>query len=215
MCIRDSTYPAASSGEGKLYRSWCFPPGNGLLTGVGLPVRISPPAGECWPELGADAEAVLRRTKVNRRWQRRTFACSGEDNPYGSWCLRPGNAPLAGVGLPVRISPPAGECWPELGADAEAVLRRTNTRRRWQCRPPPAPARTTLTGAGTFLRGTGLSPELRFPVIVFFLRRNVSRSWQICGTRFNGEQVLIGAAERSSAPAPAKASLIGADAFLR
>ena len=79
----------------------------------------------------------------------------------------------------------------------------------------PAPAKASFIGAGAFLRGTGLSPELRFPVIVFFLRRNVSRSWQICGTRFNGEQVLIGAAERSSAPAPAKASLIGADAFLR
>ena len=119
----------------KTYRGWSFSPGNAPLAGVGLPVRVSPPSGECWPELGADAEAVLRRTKVNRRWQRRTFACSGEDNPYGSWCLRPGNAPLAGVGLPVRISPPAGECWPELGADAEAVLRRTRARRSWQYRP--------------------------------------------------------------------------------
>ena len=118
----------------KTYRGWSFSPGNAPLAGVGLPVRVSPPSGECWPELGAGAEAVLRRTKVNRRWQRRTFACSGEDNPYGSWCLRPGNAPLAGVGLPVRISPPAGECWPELGADAEAVLRRTRARRRLQYR---------------------------------------------------------------------------------
>ncbi len=79
----------------------------------------------------------------------------------------------------------------------------------------PAPARTTLTGAGTYLRGTGLSPELRFPVIVFFLRGNVGRSWQLCGTRFNGEQVFIGADARLQAPAPAKASFIGAGAFLR
>ena len=67
------------------------------LTGVGLPVIISPPAGECWPELGADVEAVLRRTRARRRWQRRLLACSGEDNPYGSWDFPPGNGLLAGV----------------------------------------------------------------------------------------------------------------------
>ena len=44
-------------------------------------------------------------------------------------------------------------------------------------------------------------------VIVFFLRRNVGRSWQICGARFNGERILIGADERLRAPAPAKPDL--------
>jgi hypothetical protein len=34
-----------------LYGSWGFPPVNGLLTGVGLPVIDFPPVKECWPEL--------------------------------------------------------------------------------------------------------------------------------------------------------------------
>ena len=38
---------AACSGEDNLYGSWCLPPGNGSLTGVGLPVIIAPLAGEC------------------------------------------------------------------------------------------------------------------------------------------------------------------------
>ena len=79
----------------------------------------------------------------------------------------------------------------------------------------PAPARTTLTGAGTYLRGTGLSPELRFPVIVFFLRGNVGRSWEIYGTLFFDERILIGVDARIRTSAPAKPILIGADAFLR
>ena len=32
----------------------------GLLAGVGLPVIGGPPAGECWPELGAGRLALLR-----------------------------------------------------------------------------------------------------------------------------------------------------------
>ena len=148
----------------KTYRGWSFSPGNAPLAGVGLPVRVSPPSGECWPELGADAEAVLRRTKVNRRWQRRTFACSGEDNPYGSWCLRPGNAPLAGVGLPVRISPPAGECWPELGADAEAVLRRTRARRRLQYRALACSGEENPYRSWDFPPGNGLLTGVGLPV---------------------------------------------------
>ena len=99
-----------------------------------LPVICCPPAGECWTELGRDAEAVLRRTRARRRWQYRLLACSGEGKPYRRWCLPPGNAFLAGVGVPVICCPPVGECWPELGADAEAVLRRTRARRRWQYR---------------------------------------------------------------------------------
>ena len=118
----------------KNYRGWSFSPGNGPLTGVALPVIIAPPAGECWPELGADVEAVLRRTRARRRWQCRPLACSGEDNLHRSWCLPPGNGSLTGVALSVIISPPVRECWPELGADAEDVLRRTRARRRWQRR---------------------------------------------------------------------------------
>ena len=37
--------------------------------------------------------------------------------------LPPANGPLAGVGVSGNIIPPAKECWPELGADAEAVFR--------------------------------------------------------------------------------------------
>ncbi len=74
-------------------------PVNGSLTGVAVFGNQSPPAGECWPELSADAEAVLRRTSARRRWQRRPLACSGEDNPYRSWGFPPGNGPLTGVAL--------------------------------------------------------------------------------------------------------------------
>ena len=66
---------------------------------MGVPVICCPPASECWPELGADAEAVLRRARSRRRWQYRALACSGEDNLYGSWCFPPGNGLLTGVGL--------------------------------------------------------------------------------------------------------------------
>ena len=101
-----------------------------LLTGVAVAGNDCPPVGECLPELGADADAVLRRTRARRRWQRRLLACSGEVNLYGSWGFPPANGALAGVGVPVICCPPAGECWPELGADVEAILRRTRARRR-------------------------------------------------------------------------------------
>ncbi len=104
--------------------------GTGFSPELRLPVTVSPPAGECWPELGADAEAVLRRTRASRRWQYRALACSGEDTSYGIWCLPPANGPLTGVAVPVIVSPPAGECWPELSADVEAVLPRTRASRR-------------------------------------------------------------------------------------
>ena len=55
--------------------------GTGFSPELRLPVIVSTPASECWPELGADAEAVLQRTRARRRWQRRTFPCSGKDNP--------------------------------------------------------------------------------------------------------------------------------------
>ena len=56
---------------------------------------------------------------------------------------------------------------------------------------------------------------MRFPVIVFFLRRNVGRSWEIYGTLFFDERILIGVDARIRTSAPAKASFIGAGAFLR
>ena len=56
---------------------------------------------------------------------------------------------------------------------------------------------------------------MRFPVIVFFLQANVGRSWEIYGTLFFGERILIGAAAPIQPLAPAKASFIGAGAFLR
>ena len=79
----------------------------------------------------------------------------------------------------------------------------------------PAPAKASFIGAGAFLRGTGLSPELRFPVIVFFLRGNVGRSWEIYGTLFFDERILIGVDARIRTSAPAKPILIGAAAFFR
>ena len=99
--------------------------GTGLSPELRLPVIVFPPASECWPELGVDAEAVLRRTRARRSWQRRPLACSGEDNLYGGWGFPPANALLTGVGSSVIRSPPVRDCWPELGADAEAVLRRS------------------------------------------------------------------------------------------
>ena len=80
---------------------------------------------------------------------------------------------------------------------------------------PLAPAKASFIGAGAFLRGTGLSPELWLPVIVLLLRRNVGRSWEIYGTLFFGERILIGADAPIQPPAPAKPILIGAGAFLR
>ena len=71
----------------------------GVSPELRLPVIASPPAGECWPELGADVEAVLRRTRARRRWQRRPLVCSGEDTPYGSWDSPPGNGLLDGVAV--------------------------------------------------------------------------------------------------------------------
>ena len=50
-----------------------------------------------------------------------------------------------------------------------------------------------LVRAGALLRRTGLSPELRLPVILVLLRANASRSWQIGGSLFYGERGLIGA----------------------
>ena len=80
---------------------------------------------------------------------------------------------------------------------------------------PPAPAKASFIGAAAFLRWTGLSPELWLPVIVLLLWRNVGRSWEIYGTLFFDERILIGVDARIRTSAPAKPILIGADAFLR
>ena len=121
---------------------------------------------------------------------------------------------------------------PELRFPAIGFLLWRNVGRRWQicgtlffgeriligtAAPiqPPAPAKASFIGAGAFLRGTGLSPELWLPVIVLLLWRNVGRSWEIYGTLFFGERILIGAAARIRTSAPAKPILIGAGAFLR
>lgn len=131
-------------------------PANGPLTGAAVADDLSPPGRECWPEVGARMDAVIRRTGARRRWQRRPLVCSGEDTPYGSWDSPPGNGPLTGVGLPVIICPPAGECWPELGPSAEAVLRPTWARRRWKhralaCSGEASPRRRS--GLGAFSSG--------------------------------------------------------------
>ena len=100
-----------------------LPPAKGSLAGVVVSGNSPSPVKECWPELGADAEAVLRRTRARRRWQYLTLACSGENTLYGSWGFPPVNGLLTGVGLPVIVFPPAGECWPELADLWRALLR--------------------------------------------------------------------------------------------
>ena len=62
-----------------------LPPAKDPRAGVVVSGNSLFPVKECWPELGADAEAVLRRTRARRRWQYLTLACSGENTLYGSW----------------------------------------------------------------------------------------------------------------------------------
>ena len=131
----------ACSGVGTARRSWRFPPVSALLTGVGIPVIIFPPAVECWPELGVGADAVFRGTGARRRWECRALACSGEDTLYGSWCCPPGNGLLTGVAVPGnRLSscgrmlagvgrgfaccPPANQRSSEVGVSGDRLLRR-------------------------------------------------------------------------------------------
>ena len=87
-----------------------LPPAKDPLAGVVVSGNSLSPVKECWPELGADAEAVLRRTRARRRWQYLTLACSGENTLYGSWGFPPVNGLLTGVGLPVLDFPPVKEC---------------------------------------------------------------------------------------------------------
>lgn len=99
------------------------------LDGVGLFGIRLPPASECWPELSADSQAVLRRTNPNRRYESPSRVCSGEDNPNRNWCLPPLSALLDGVALFGIHLPPASKCWPELSAYSQSVLRRTTSNR--------------------------------------------------------------------------------------
>ena len=100
-----------------------LPPAKDPLAGVVVSGNSLFPVKECWPELGADAEAVLRRTRARRRWQYLTLACSGENTLYGSCCLPPAKDSLAGVVVSGNICPPVKECWPELADLWRALLR--------------------------------------------------------------------------------------------
>ena len=97
-------------------RSWCLPPVSALLDGVGLFGIRPPPASECWPELSADSQAVLRLVRSPRKTAFSPRTISGEANPNRSWCFPPLSAFLNGVGLFGIRPPPASECWPELSA---------------------------------------------------------------------------------------------------
>ena len=100
-----------------------LPPAKDPLAGVVVSGNSLSPVKECWPELGADAEAVLRRTRARRRWQYLTLACSGENTLYGSWGFPPVNGALTGVAVPGNSFLPARECWPELAAMRHALQR--------------------------------------------------------------------------------------------
>ena len=128
---RGGEHALACSGEANPHRSWCFPPVSAPLNGVGLFGIRLPPARECWPELSARSDAVLRLARARRRYGYRACVCSGEANPHRSWCFPPVSAPLNGVGLFGIRLPPARECWPELSARPEAVLRLARARRRY------------------------------------------------------------------------------------
>ena len=111
-------------------RGWCFPPVSAVLNGVAVSGNLSPPASECWPELSARTEAVLRRTIACRRRRYCVRVSSGEANPDRGWCFPPVSAVLNGVAVSGNHSHPASECWPELSTRMEAVLRRTIAYRR-------------------------------------------------------------------------------------
>ena len=128
-----------------------------------MPVICCPPVTVVSPELGADSDAVLRRTRFPRRYEFRALACSGEANPNRSWRIPPVSALLTGVGFFGMRLPPVTEAQPELGADSYSVLRRTVSRRRYEfcalassgetnpnrswCFPPVS---ALLTGVGFF-----------------------------------------------------------------
>ena len=121
----------AYSGKTNPNRNWRLPPMSAPLNGVGLFGIRLPPASECWPELSANLHPVLRRMMSPRRYESPPRTNSGKTNPNRNWCLPPVSALLDGVGPFGICLPPASECWPELSAESDAVLRRTRARRRY------------------------------------------------------------------------------------
>ena len=108
-CRRYDVHTRTSSGEANPQRSWCFPPVSALLDGVALFGIRPPPASECWPELSADSQAVLRLVRSPRKTAFSPRTISGEANPNRSWCFPPLSAFLNGVGLfGIRLPPITG-----------------------------------------------------------------------------------------------------------
>ena len=105
-CRRYGFLPRPTSGENNPNRNWCFPPVSAFLNGGAVPTICCPPASECWPELGADSQSVLRRTTAPRRYDVRPRTCSGEANPNRNWCLPPVSAFLDGGAVPTICCPP-------------------------------------------------------------------------------------------------------------
>ena len=133
-------------GEDNPYRSWGFPPGNGPLAGVAFAgnrlssgERMLAGAGRgcggCPPTNEGSSELATSAARLLRRRQplRGLGLSSGERPSHRSWIF--GNPLSSCEGLLAGAGRGCGGC---------------------------PPAKPTLTGAGTFLRGTGLSTELRF-----------------------------------------------------
>ena len=92
-------------------------------------------------------QAVLRRTRVRRRYGSPSRASSGEANLNGSWCSPPARGLLDGVGLFGIRLPPVRECLPELSMRMQAVLRRTRARRRYGLRARACSGEANLNGS--------------------------------------------------------------------
>ena len=110
-----------------------FPPVSAHLIGGGVPVICYAPVSECWPELDVKSQDVLRRATVRRRCKLCARLSSGEEDPAGELVVAsfpPVSALLNGGGVSVICSAPVSECWPELDAKSQAVLRRAMVRRR-------------------------------------------------------------------------------------
>ncbi|CZQ94959.1 Hypothetical protein TFLO_1889 [Trichococcus flocculiformis] len=159
----------ACSGEANLNGSWCSPPARGLLDGVGLFGIRLPPVRECLPELSMRMQAVLRRTRVRRRYGSPSRASSGEANLNGSWCSPPARGLLDGVALFGIRLPPVRECLPELSMRMQAVLRRTRARRRYGLRARACSGEANLNGSWCSPPARGFSTELGSSVFVFLL----------------------------------------------
>ena len=128
-----------------------FPPVSALLNGGGVSVICSAPVSECWPELDAKSQAVLRRAMVRRRRRICARLSSGEEDPAGELVVAsfpPVSALLNGDGVSVICSAPVSECWPELGVKSRAVLRRAMVRRRCRLCARLSSGEESPTGVG-------------------------------------------------------------------